>query len=150
MFCGLETVDFSLGEVGYFIIYQKPKKRKNKANFVRKYIKYFIKFLKTLNLILYTVLFYNFEHSVILSKSPPPPCPKVACSRDCARDFFVFHSGEQCIIVSRTRRCEGDSLISSVSRDTLSTNETHEKKNFDDWYIIKHFILVLVKFVLCK
>ena len=29
-----------------------------------------------------------------------------------------------------------DSLISSISRDMLSTNKTHEKKNFDDWYII--------------
>ena len=29
-----------------------------------------------------------------------------------------------------------DSLISSLSRDTLSTNETHGKGNFDDWYII--------------
>ena len=28
------------------------------------------------------------------------------------------------------------SLISSISRDTLSTNKTHEKENFDDWYII--------------
>ena len=30
----------------------------------------------------------------------------------------------------------GNSLISSISRDTLSTNETNEKENFDDWYII--------------
>ena len=29
---------------------------------------------------------------------------------------------------------ERDSLISSNSRDTLFTNETREKENFDDWY----------------
>ena len=34
-------------------------------------------------------------------------------------------------------------LISTISRDRLSTNETHEKKNFDDWYTIKPFIIVL-------
>ena len=96
MFCGLETVDFSLGEVGYFIVCQKPKKRKNKANFIRKYLKYFIKL--------------NFVHSVILKTRAGFGCPEVACSRDGAPDFFVIHSGEQCI-VSRTHRCEGDSLI---------------------------------------
>ena len=33
-------------------------------------------------------------------------------------------------------RADARSLISSISRDTLSTNETHEMENFDDWYII--------------
>ena len=100
MFCRLETVDFSLGlgEVGYFIIYQKPKKRKNKAAFIRKYMKYFIKFLKNVK--------FNFIHSVILKTRAGFGCPKVACSRDGARDgardFFVIHSGEKCI-VSRAR-----------------------------------------------
>ena len=94
MFCGLETVDFSQGEVGYFIIYQKPKKRKDKANFVRKYLKYFIKFLKNVK--------FNFVHSVILKTRAGFGCPEVACSRDGGRDFFVIHSGEQCI-VSRAR-----------------------------------------------
>ena len=98
MFCGTETVDVSLGfasgnikakprehrqsrvhktycfpEVSvnkYLIIYQESKKRKNKANFIRKYMKYFINFLKT---------FAVFG------------CPKVACSRDGAHDFFVIH-----------------------------------------------------------
>ena len=28
------------------------------------------------------------------------------------------------------------SITSWISRDTLSTNETHKKENFDDWYII--------------
>ena len=37
---------------------------------------------------------------------------------------------------SRADGCEGDSLISPISRDTLSTNETHKNDNFDDWYII--------------
>ena len=32
-------------------------------------------------------------------------------------------------------------MISSISRDRLSTNETHEKENFDDWYIIKLIII---------
>ena len=30
--------------------------------------------------------------------------------------------------------------MSSVSRDTLSTNETHEKEDFDDWYMIIHLV----------
>ena len=38
------------------------------------------------------------------------------------------------------RLCEGDSLLSSISRDTLSANETREKENFDDWYIMTLFI----------
>ena len=37
--------------------------------------------------------------------------------------------------------CKGDSLISSVSRDALATNRTHEKEKFDDWYIINKYIL---------
>ena len=41
-----------------------------------------------------------------------------------------------CYILHLARWCEGDSLISTISRDRLSTNETHEKENFDDWYII--------------
>ena len=41
----------------YFIIYQESKKRKSKTNFMRKYMKYFINFLKTLNSIMYTVSF---------------------------------------------------------------------------------------------
>ena len=36
--------------------------------------------------------------------------------------------------------CEEDSLISSISRDTLSTNKTHEKENFDDLYIIMEIV----------
>ena len=54
-------------------------------------------------------------------------CPKVASSRDGARDFF------RCLPLTLMGE---DSLISSLSRDTLSTNETHEKGNFDYWYII--------------
>ena len=66
MFCGPETVDVSRRSRGkhrqsrvhktycfpevsvnkYFIINQESKKRKNRANFVRKYMKYFINFLK--------------------------------------------------------------------------------------------------------
>ena len=66
MFCGPEIVDVSRGEaegnIGsrgstkhsfpevsvnkYFIIYQESKKRNYKANFTRKYMKYFINFLK--------------------------------------------------------------------------------------------------------
>ena len=40
-------------------------------------------------------------------------------------------------------RCARERLISTISRDRLATNETHEKKNFDDWYTIKPFIIVL-------
>jgi hypothetical protein len=39
-----------------------------------------------------------------------------------------------------SRCCEGDSLISLLSRDMLSTNKTLEKWDFDYWYIIILFI----------
>ena len=69
MFCEPETVDVDVDETStaeglqniqhsafprsqsIFIIYQESKKRKNRANFVRKYMKYFIDFLK--NFIMY-------------------------------------------------------------------------------------------------
>ena len=41
----------------YFITYQESKKRKNKANFIRKYMKYFINFLKNIK--------FNYVHNVI-------------------------------------------------------------------------------------
>ena len=58
------------------IIYQESKQRKNEANYIRKNMKYFIDFLK-------------FEiHKTFAVFG----CPKVACSRDGARDFFfVIH-----------------------------------------------------------
>ena len=59
MFCGPETVDvhrqsrvhktYCFPEVSvnkYFIIYQESKKRKDKANFIQKYLKYFINFVE--------------------------------------------------------------------------------------------------------
>ena len=56
MFCGPETArqsrvhkTYCFPEVSvnkYFIVYQESKKRKNKANFVQKYLKYFINFQK--------------------------------------------------------------------------------------------------------
>ena len=48
MFCGPETVD---------IVYQESKKRKDKANFTRKYIKYFNNFSKNVK--------FNSVHNVI-------------------------------------------------------------------------------------
>ena len=48
MFCGTETVD---------IVYQESKKRKDKANFIRKYIKYFNNFSKNVK--------FNSVHNVI-------------------------------------------------------------------------------------
>ena len=67
----------------YFIIYQESKKRKNRANFVRKYMKYFINFLKNIK--------FNSVQNVIHKTFAVFGCPKVACSRDGARDFFVIH-----------------------------------------------------------
>ena len=67
----------------YFIMYQESKERKNKANFVRKYMKYFIKFLKKVK--------FNSVHNVIQKTFAVFGCPKVACSRYGARDFFVIH-----------------------------------------------------------
>ena len=67
----------------YFIIYQESKKRKNKANFIRKYMKYFINFLKNVK--------FNSVHNVIQKTFAGFGCPKVAFSPDGARDFFVIH-----------------------------------------------------------
>ena len=90
MFCGPKTVDgrrkyrqsrvhktYCFPEVSvnkYFIIYQESKKRKNKANFIRKYMKYFINFLKNVE--------FNAVHNVIYKTFAVFGCPKVACSRD--------------------------------------------------------------------
>ena len=45
-------------------------------------------------------------------------------------------------------------MISSISRGTLSTNETHEKESFDDWYVIicivKFFENLCIRFVQFK
>ena len=74
--------------VEYFIIYQESKKQKNKANFKQKYMNYFINFLKCVK--------FNSVHNVIQKTfagfGEGFSCPKVACSRHCARDFFfVIH-----------------------------------------------------------
>ena len=61
----------------HFIIYQESKKRKNRANFVRKYMKYFINFLKNFK--------FNSVQNVIHKTFAVFGCPKVACSRDGAR-----------------------------------------------------------------
>ena len=66
----------------YSIIYQESKKRKNKANFIRKYMKYFINFLKNVK--------FNSVHNVIHKTFAGFGCPKSACSRDGARDSFLF------------------------------------------------------------
>ena len=39
--------------------------------------------------------------------------------------------------------CLPRGLLPTISRDRLSTNETHEKENFYDWYIIKAFALTV-------
>ena len=89
MFCGPETDCpcfrgfASVADSGinnYFIIYQESRKRKNKANFIQEYLKYFIHFLKSVK--------FNSVHNVIHRTFAGFGCPKVACSRDCARDFF--------------------------------------------------------------
>ena len=41
-----ESIDQSVSVNKYFIIYQESKKRKDKANFIQKYLKYFISFVK--------------------------------------------------------------------------------------------------------
>ena len=56
---------------------------KHKVNFIRKYMKYFINFLKNVK--------FNAVHNVIHKTFVVFGYPKVACSRDGARDFFVIH-----------------------------------------------------------
>ena len=57
-------------------------KRKNKANFIQKYMKYFGNFLKNIK--------FNAVHNVIRKTFAVFGCPKVACSRDGSRDFFCY------------------------------------------------------------
>ena len=88
MFCGPSgpqniLLSRNLSQYKYFITYQESKKRKNKANFIRKYMKYFINFLNNIK--------FNSVHNVIHKTFAGFGCPKVACFRDGARDFFVMH-----------------------------------------------------------
>ena len=57
-------------------------KRKNKANFIRKYMKHFINFLKSVE--------FNSVHNVIHKTFAVFDCLKVACSRDGERDFCCY------------------------------------------------------------
>ena len=82
MFCAPETVDVSQGKAEASKN-QESKKRKNRANFIRKYMKYFINFLKNIK--------FNSAHNVIHKTFAVFGCANVACSRDGARDFFVIH-----------------------------------------------------------
>ena len=66
----------------YQDIYQESKKRKNKANFIRKYMKYVIDFLKNVK--------FNAVHNVIHKTFAVFGCPKVVCFRDGARDFVCY------------------------------------------------------------
>ena len=100
---------------------------------MRKYMKYFINFLKNVK--------FNPVHNVIYKTFAVFGCPTFACSRDGARDFFCYSPVNNALSPSRADACEGDSLISSISRDTLSTNKKGEKENFDDWYIILNITL---------
>ena len=60
----------------YFIIYQKSKKWQTKANYIRKYMKYFISKINDVK--------FNLEQQQCQF------CPKVASSRDGSRDFFRY------------------------------------------------------------
>ena len=77
----------------YFIIYRESKKRKNKANFMQKYMKYFINFLKNVK--------FNAVHNVIHKTFAVFDCPKVACSRDGAREFFCYSPVNNALSPSR-------------------------------------------------
>ena len=60
-------------------------------------------------------------------------------------------TGEKWSIVHcsiKQHRCVGYTLISSISGDMLSTNETHERENIDDWYIYI-YIYSVVEHSLC-
>ena len=74
-------------------MYQESKKRKNKANIIRKYMKYFINFLKNVK--------FNAVHNDIHKTFVVFGCPKVACSRDGARDFFCYSPVDNALSPSR-------------------------------------------------
>ena len=58
MFCWPDTVDVSRGEAD-FIIYQNSKKWQTKANYIRKYMKYFISKINDVK--------FNLEHNNVNS-----------------------------------------------------------------------------------
>ena len=62
---------------------EKIKRSYASKKFIRKYMKYFINFLKNVK--------FNSVHNVIHKTFAGFGCPKVACFRDGARDFFVIH-----------------------------------------------------------
>ena len=68
-------------------------KRKNKANFIRKYMKYFINFLKNVK--------FNAVYNVIHKTFAVFGCLKVACSRDGTRDFFSYSPVNNALSPSR-------------------------------------------------
>ena len=59
---------------------------RGETNFIRKYMKYFINFLKNVK--------FNSVHNVIHKTFTVFGCLKVACFRDGARDFFLLFTGE--------------------------------------------------------
>ena len=69
------------------------KKRKNKANVIRKYMKYFINFLRNVR--------FNSAHNVIHKTFAVFSCPKVACSRDDAHDFVSYSPVNNALSPSR-------------------------------------------------
>ena len=77
----------------YFIIYQESKKQKYNADFIQKYMKYFINFLKNVK--------FNAVHNVIHKTFAVFGCPKVACSCDGARDFFLLFTVNNALSPSR-------------------------------------------------
>ena len=99
MFCGRETVDTNIDSLEStkhtafprsqsisILLYTKSQRNeKNKANFIQKYLTYFINFQK------------NANHKTFAVFGGP----KVACSLDGARDFFRYSPANNALSLSR-------------------------------------------------
>ena len=89
MFCGHETVHVSRGVAegntesrDTELVYTKSQRNEKIKRTSQKYINYFINFVKNVK--------FNSAHNVIHKTFTVFGCPKVACSRDGARDFLLF------------------------------------------------------------
>ena len=80
MFCGHETVHVDSRDTE--LVYTKSQRNEKIKRTSQKYINYFINFLKNVK--------FNSAHNVIHKTFTVFGCPKVACSRDGARDFLLF------------------------------------------------------------
>ena len=77
---------------------------------------------------------FNFVHNVIHKTFAVYGCPKIACSRDGARDFCYSPVNNA---LSPSRADANETVSFPQSHVIRSLPMKHKKENFGDWYIVK-------------